>query len=68
MPDDERFNNYHLGGFVILIGAVFFACGGRGYSERVRSGIEAGLVGLVFVVLGAWAIFREFRRRRREKH
>jgi uncharacterized membrane protein HdeD (DUF308 family) len=65
MSDGERFNNYHLGALVIIGGVLFF--GGPFYSERLRSAVDPGLIGVALVALGAWTIIREFLRRRRDR-
>ena len=64
--DDGRFNNYHLGGFVILAGLLFFGCNGPLYSERRHTATDPGLIGLVLVAMGVWTVVREFLRRRRD--
>ena len=67
VADDGRFNNYHLGGFVILLGLLFFGCSGSFYSERHRTATDPALIGLAIVAMGAWTLVREFRRRRRDR-
>ena len=66
MADDGRFNNYHLGGFVILLGLVFVGCNGLLHLGRYGVTAEPALVGLAIVALGMWAIVKEYRRRRRD--
>jgi len=66
VSEDGRFNNYHLGGFVILVGCLFFGCNGPVHLGRRGIDADPRLIAWGVVALGVWTIIREYRRRRRD--